>query len=124
MPADGFVIEGTTEVVHALQRLSDELGDPQDALDQIGALEVAELRRNAPRRTGRLRASIRQQRARGRALVTAGNATVDYAAFPAYGTRETAPSPWLRRTDAALEQTSGRLIDHHLDRTIRREGLS
>jgi HK97 gp10 family phage protein len=119
----GIEITGTAEVADALQRLGERVDAPTDALDEIARQGAAQLRAAAPRRTGRLARSITGRRIGGRAVITAGNGSAPYAPFPAYGTRDMAADPFLKRTDVRLTRDAGDRIEHDLDQTIRRTGL-
>jgi hypothetical protein len=117
-------VTGTGEVAAALVGIGDRLDDPIDALKDLARLGAAQLAAAAPRRTGRLARSIQGRRIGGRAVITAGNADVKYAPFPAYGTREMAADPFLRRVDSTLTGQARQRIEQDIDDEINRSGLT
>lgn len=81
----GYKVEGLNKVVRDLQTFGLEVDDLKDAFSAI-AREGAEVAAGfAPRRTGRLADSIRGNRAKSKAVVTAGKKAVPYAGPQNYG---------------------------------------
>lgn len=126
MPAWGARVTGIAALQKDLQALGLELEDPKDAMSDIAA-EGARLAASfAPRRTGRLAASIKGSRAKGSAIVKAGGARVPYAGVINYGwpRRNIAPAGFMQRADAVL---SGRIVtnlDRAITKLIAEKGLS
>lgn len=98
-------VEGAAKLRRALRRAGVELDELKDAHARVAAL-VAQLSiPRAPRRTGRLAASTRGNRAAGRARVSAGGAALPYGppihwGWPARGIKA---QPWLAATAADSE---------------------
>lgn len=73
------VITGLPRLRSALRQAGGDLADLKDANAAAAALVAGAASARAPRRTGRLAASVRGNRAVGRATVLAGGAAVPYA---------------------------------------------
>ena len=87
----GVTVIGLTTLTKKLKNAEKNL----DRMTEMIAREIeAEAKRNAPVRTGRLRASIRTVK-RGDAHYTVGT-NVHYAPYVEFGTRKMAAKPYLR----------------------------
>lgn len=142
MAANGSVrVEGLNKTLTALQRLGADVNDLKDTMAGIAA-EGARLASGfAPTRTGRLRASIKGNRAKARAVVSAGKARVPYAGAVNYGWPKGATawqakprrsggwpvgikaSLFMQRADAALAPRAVSMLEDGLDKAVRRAGL-
>ena len=80
-------VDGADTVAATLTDAGDDLDDLTAPGEQAGAVLVADARRRAPRRSGRLRASIRAVAAAHGATVSAGGARVPYAGVQEHGWR-------------------------------------
>lgn len=98
--------DGLRQLQRDLRELGDDLSDLKDANARVAELVSAEASRRAPKGpTGRLAASVRGNRAAGRATVQAGRASVPYAGpihygWPAHGI---AAQPFVTDAAQALE---------------------
>lgn len=110
----GARVEGLPELRRALAAADGDLADLKDANRQASAIVLATAERTAPRRTGRLAASGRTNKAVAKANVAFGSAAVPYAAAVHWGSRvrNIAPRPWV--TDAA-EQTRTEWLKAYAD---------
>lgn len=116
----GVRVDGLRQVQRSLERLGVEAADMRDAMQRIGALVAGTARTLVPRRRGRLAATIRPGRAKGKATVRAGSAAVPYAGPIHWGwpARNIAAQPFLvdalerdrRRVRRMLDDELGRLI--------------
>lgn len=116
-------VRGLGRLRRDLRKLGDDLGDLKDANAGAAALVATEAARRAPKRTGRLAASVRGNRAAGKATVAAGGARLAYAGPIHYGwpahritaapfvtDAATATEPlWLPLYGAALDQLVDRV---------------
>ena len=75
----GVKIQGAKQLRASLKRAGVDMEDMKDANAAVGALVAEAAAAQAPRRTGKLAASVRGNRAAGRAQVLAGRATIPYA---------------------------------------------
>lgn len=71
-------IEGLNTLTRTMKRAGEDLADLKDANARAGAIVASAASAMAPRRSGRLAASVRASRAVGRARVMAGRASVPY----------------------------------------------
>ena len=120
------VVEGLREKVKQLEALGLEVDDLKDAFAAIAAEGANLASRLAPRRSGKLASSVRGNRAKGKAVVTAGRATVPYAGPINYGWRKRsiAPAAFMQRADAQLEDRAAALLEENLNQAINRRGLA
>jgi len=118
-------VEGLNKVVRDLLKLGLEVEDLKDAFSGIAA-EGAELASSfAPKRSGRLAASVRGNKAKNKAVVMAGRASVPYAGPINYGwpKRGIAASSFMQRADEVLQPKALQAITDALDEKIREKGL-
>jgi hypothetical protein len=90
-------VEGTRELRRALKQAGDDLDDLKDANQAAGKIVLEEAEPRTPRRTGRLAATGRVNRAAGKANVSYGSAKVPYAGPIHWGwpARHIAAQPWV-----------------------------
>lgn len=79
MVAPVVKIDGLPRLRKALREAGQSMDDLKDSNATVSALVASTAAARAPRRTGRLAASVRGNRAVGRASVVAGGAAVPYA---------------------------------------------
>lgn len=118
-------VEGLNKTLTALQRAGVEVQDLKDAMSAIAA-EGARLASGfAPVRTGRLRHTIRGNKAKAKAIVTAGLARVPYAGAINYGwpNRGIKPSLFMQMADKELADKAVDMLSAGIDRAIERAGL-
>lgn len=119
-------VEGLTALVRDMQALGVEVDDLKAAFGTIADRGAQLAASFAPRRTGKLAASIKPSKAKNKAIVRAGGARVPYAGavnygWPAHGIRA---SRFLQRTDEALAPDAVNEIDTALTKLITDLGLS
>jgi phage gpG-like protein len=80
----------------------------------------------APRRTGRLAASIRATSSPNRASISAGSTAVPYAAAINYGwrARHIPPAAFMQRADRVLRAEAPKRLDQIAARTLTRNHLT
>jgi hypothetical protein len=121
----GAAVEGLREAVRDLERLGVEVDDLKAAFAAIAAEGARIAARLAPSRSGRLAGSVRGNRAKGKAVVTAGRATVPYAAPINYGWRRRSirPALFMQRADTELEPRAIGLLEDNLNSIIHDRGF-
>jgi hypothetical protein len=126
MMAGGFKVTGTTQVVADLGRLEADVEDLTTTYGRIGARVVVDARQIAPKRSGRLAASIAATQIKDRARLSAGSAGVPYAGVIHYGwaARNIAPQPFLIAAAQRNEDTTAEELDAELRRSIARHRLN
>lgn len=100
-------IAGLPRLRSALRAAGRNLDDLKNANAAAAAIVAAAASARAPRRTGRLAASVRGNRAAGRATVLAGGAAVPYAAPIHWGwpARHIEAQPFVSEAAQATEAT-------------------
>ena len=93
----GVRVVGAQQLRRTLRAAGRDLTDLKEANARAAAFVAAASRTTAPRRSGRLAASVRGNRAAGRARVSAGGASVPYAGPIHWGwpSHNIAPQPWI-----------------------------
>lgn len=121
----GIRVEGLNRVVRALLEIGVEVDDLKEAFSSIadhGARLAASF---APKLSGRLAGDVRGNRARSKAVITAGRASLPYAGPINYGWRahNIEPSGFMQRADQALQPYSLQLLETEINEAIARRGL-
>lgn len=119
-------IDGLNAVVRALLAMGLEVEDLKSSFSEIARFGAVEAARHAPRRSGRLAGDIRGNRARNKAVITAGRVSVPYAGPINYGwaARGIKPSGFMQKADAAVQPYALRVLEHDLTASIRARGLA
>jgi hypothetical protein len=118
-------ILGLSKLVRDLQALGVEVDELKDAFGSIAA-EGARLAASfAPKRSGALAASVRGNRAKAKAVVSAGRARVKYAGVQNYGwpAHNIAATNFMQRADEALRPTVVPTLEKSIEAMIARKGL-
>lgn len=121
----GVRVEGLGRLTRDLEALGLEVEDLKDAFSSIAREGADVASRFAPRRSGRLAASIRGNRAKSKAVVTAGRARVPYAGAINYGwpKRGIAPSLFMQKTDEVMRPKALAALEDAINLKIRERGL-
>lgn len=125
MSRAGFHVVGLNEVVRDLQKMGVEVDDLKDAFAKIADEAAQTAASFAPRKSGRLAGDIRGNRAKSKAVVTAGRASVPYAGPINYGwpSRNIAPAGFMQRADQAMQTRALDLLEDEINQKIREKGL-
>lgn len=121
----GVRVEGLARLTRQLVDLGADLDDLKNVFAGI-ASEGAHLAASfAPKRSGALAASIRGNRAKNKAVVTAGRAAVPYAGAINYGwpARGIRPALFLQRADVALQPRALDMLESGINDAIAKRGL-
>ena len=121
----GVRVDGLAGVVRALVEIGVEVDDLKGAFSDISQQGARLAAQYAPRRSGRLAGDIRGNRAKSKAVITAGRSSVPYAGPINYGwaAHGIEPSGFMQRADMALQPYSvDRLVDE-INKAIRTRGL-
>lgn len=125
MGGGGARVEGLREVVRGLEKLGLSVDDLKDAFAPIadeGARIAAGFVRS---RSGKLAGTLRGNRAKSKAVITAGRASVPYAGAQNYGwqRRNITAQGFMQKADDQLESRSLALLERSVNNAIRRSGL-
>ena len=125
MARGGVRVEGLSKTVRALQGLGLEVDDLKAAFSTIATEAADAITDKVPRRTGRLAASIRGNKAKSKAVVRAGRAAVPYAGAINYGwpKRGIAPSLYMQRGEQEYTPKAVNRLEEEIESAIRRKGL-
>jgi hypothetical protein len=121
----GFRVEGLSQVVRDLQAVGAEVEDLKGAFGEIADTGAQIAKRYTPSRSGKLRGATRGNRAKNKAVITQGRATVPYAGPINYGwpRRNIEPALQLQRTDRDMEPRALQLLEDQINEAIERRGL-
>jgi hypothetical protein len=121
----GIRVDGLQAVVSALLAIGLEVEDLKSAFSEIARFGAVAAARHAPRRSGRLAGDIRGNRARSKAVITAGRVSVPYAGPINYGwaAHGIEPSGFMQRADRELEPYSVKVLVENINSSIRKRGL-
>jgi hypothetical protein len=114
------------ETMRALESLGVEVEDLKDVMGSISAEGARLAAEYAPVRSGKLRKSIRGNRAKSRAAITAGKKRVPYAGPINFGWRKRhiQPSEFMQRADRALQARVPEMLTEGIQRLINERNLS
>lgn len=122
----GVQVEGLSKLVRSLQEAGVSIGDLKDAFSAISRQAADLAARYAPRNTGKLRSSIRGDKAKNKATVRAGSARkVPYAGAINYGWKRhnIAPQRFMQKADEAIRPDVPRLIESNIRSAMEKAGL-
>ncbi|MBS2939589.1 HK97 gp10 family phage protein [Nocardioides sp. J2M5] len=123
----GVYVEGLRETTRALEKAGIDVEELKDAMAAVAAEAADVMQGYVPvGRTGNLRASVRGNRAKGRAIVTAGKARVPYAGPIQYGwaRRNIKPAKFVERTDAVMDDRAPQILEQGWADIATRNGLA
>lgn len=120
-----FQIAGLNAVIRDLLALGLEVEDLKTAFGAIADEGAREASLFAPKVTGRLAGDIRGNRAKSKAVVTAGRASVPYAAPINYGwpAHNIEPSGFMQKVDDRWGDYALRRLEEEINKQIARRGL-
>lgn len=118
-------VEGLAKLTRDLQAAGADLDDIKDAFAQIAAQGAALAASYAPELTGALKADIRGNRAKNKAVIIAGRARLKYAGPINYGwpARNIEAAAFMQKADEELEPVALQQLEDALNRIIIRRDL-
>lgn len=118
-------VEGLAKLTRDLQATGVDLDDIKDAFGAIAAKGAALAASFAPEASGALKADIRGNRAKNKAIVIAGRARLRYAGPINYGwpARNIEPARFMQKADEQLAPEAVQMLEESIDRLIRRRDL-
>lgn len=119
-------VTGLRQVVKGLLEIGVDLEDLKDAMAEVAKAATDVAQAAAPVRSGALRASIRGNRAKGKAVVTAGRARVPYAGAINYGwpKRGIRGVGFMQKADQVVGPRAVEMLEQGINRIIEEKGLS
>lgn len=121
----GFRVQGLNTLVRDLLAIGVEVEDLKDAFSAIAREGAVVAARHAPRLTGRLAGDIRGNRAKNKAVVTAGRVSVPYAGPINYGwpARHISAAGFMQAADREWQPYAVARLEHEINVSIIRRGL-
>lgn len=118
-------VTGIPQLARDLRTLGIAMDDLKDAMAKLADMGAKAAINHVPRRSGALAASIRGNRAKSKAVVTAGRGkTAEYAAIINYGgKRGIVAQPFMQQADADVSPKILPTLSADIDRLIRERGL-
>lgn len=118
-------VDGLRELVRDLVKAGVDVEDLKDVtaeVAKVGAYVAANL---APSRSGALARTVRGNRAKGKAIVTAGRARVRYAGAINYGwpARNIRPARFLQKTDTVMEKRAPEIFEKGIAKIFEKYGF-
>ena len=113
-------VTGLRELVRNLEKIGADAADMKQVFVAIGELVQADAAALAPRRSGRLSASIKPTKTKNKAAVRAGSARVPYAGAINYGwpKRGIGAKNFLQRAINANSEKAVHMMDEGLGKII------
>lgn len=123
--AGGFHVEGLREVVKALRDIGVEVDDLKEAFGPISKEGSRIAAGFVQSRSGRLAGTLRGNRAKNKAVITAGRSSVSYAGPQNYGwKRRNIPAQgFMQKADEQMQPVAIRRLESAINDVIRRKGL-
>lgn len=121
----GFKVTGVAQMVRDLQAIGADVEDLKDAFQKISERGTDVARGIVPVKSGRLKGSLRGNRAKGKAVVTAGGGSAPYAGAINYGwpARNIEPHLFMQQTDEQMRPEALTLLEQGIDDVIQKRGL-
>lgn len=122
----GYKVEGLDRVLRDLRRLGIDLADLKDAFAKIAAEGASRVVVKIPKRSGRAAATVRGNRAKGKAIVRAGSAAVPYLGSINYGwpARNIEPAHFMQDADQDMRPIAVQRLEDDINAKIRQRGLT
>lgn len=121
----GVRVDGLTAVVRSLIAIGIEVDDLKDAFSAVADRGARVAALFAPKKSGRLAGDIRGNRARSKAVITAGRVSVPYAGPINYGWRahNIDASGFMQRADKVMQPYALNQLERAINTQIARRGL-
>lgn len=118
-------VDGLAQVIRSLLEIGLDVQDLKGAFSEIARQGAVLAAGFAPRLSGRLAGDVRGNRARSKAVISAGRMSVPYAGPINYGwaAHNIAPSGFMQRADRLLQPYALRRLEADINTSIRKRGL-
>lgn len=124
--AVGVRVTGLNRVVRGLQQVGLDVTDIKSAFAEVAAFGARAVKRHTPvGPTGNLRRDVRGNRAKNKAVVTAGRKRLPYAGPINYGwpRRNIKAAGFMQKGDKDVQPFAARKLENYINTSIRRSGL-
>lgn len=121
----GFEVDGLHAVVRGLADLGADVEDLKDAFASLAEEGAQRAAGHAPTKSGRLASDVRGNRAKSKAVVTAGRASVPYAGVQNYGwpKHNIQPTGFMQKASEEMEPVAIKRLEDEVNDAIKRRGL-
>lgn len=121
----GVRVSGLTAVTRALLEIGLEVDDLKEPFADIADRGARLASGFAPKRSGRLAGDVRGNRARSKAVITAGRTSVPYAGPINYGwaAHNITPNGFMQKADKVLQPWALRQLESGINKQIAKRGL-
>lgn len=122
----GVYITGLREITRGMERAGVDVEDLKDVMGRVATEAADTMQPFVPARSGKLRASVRGNRAKGKAIVTIGTARVPYAAVIQYGwpRRGIRGAGFVEKTDRVMDTRAASILEAGWGEIAERHGLA
>ena len=122
----GFKVTGLNQVVRALVAMGVDVGDLKHPFSRIATEGADRAAAHSPKRSGRLARDIRGNRAKSKAVVTAGRKSIPYAGPINYGwpARNITASGFMQKADEEMRPRAVQILEDDINSKIRKRGMS
>ena len=122
----GVYVAGLRDITRSLEGAGVDVEELKDVMGTVAAEAATTMQGFVPTRSGRLRDSVRGNRAKGKAIVSIGGARVPYASPIQYGwaARNIKPARFIEKTDAVMETRAVQLLEAGWSAIAERHGLT
>lgn len=118
----GVYVVGLRETTRAMERAGADIEDLKDVMGEIATEATDTMRPHIPEKSGRLRATARPNRAKGKAVVTVGTARVSYAGV-VRGWAARRGKDFVQRTDEVMDDRIPLILARGWETIAERHGL-
>lgn len=121
-----IAVEGLREMIRDLQKVGVEVEDLKEVFGSIAAKAADVASGYVKSKSGALAASVRGNRAKGKAVVTAGRARVQYAGAINYGwpRRNIRGQMFLQKADKVMETTAPEMFEEGISKILQEMGFT
>lgn len=121
-----IAVEGLRETVRNLQKAGVEIEDLKDVMGGIAAEASDIITADAPSKSGKLRQSVRGNRAKGKAVVISGRARVPYAGAINYGwrARNIEPARFMQAADKVMDEKAPEMLEQGISEMLEKIGFN
>lgn len=126
MALSGYTVTGVSAVVRDLQAIGVQVEDLKDAFSEIAELGARVAAANVDSDTGRLARDVRGNRAKSKAVITAGRASLPYAGVQNYGwpAHNIEPQGFMQKADRTLRPLALKMLEREINHQIRKRGMN
>ncbi|MGH3499955.1 MAG: hypothetical protein ACRDQA_03485 [Nocardioidaceae bacterium] len=120
-----IAVEGLRQAIKDMESAGFDVTELKTVMGKIARTSAKVMQRYTPSKTGALRRSERGNKAKGKAVVTAGKARVKYAGVQNYGwrARNIEAHNFITKTDQRMSQTAPRMLIDGINAILQEHNL-